>query len=43
MTLVFAGKYDEDRADECEEEEDNYYLSAWGIGCEDGPNDTNRK
>jgi hypothetical protein len=42
----FAGKFDKERNDECQDEGEegkNYYNSAWAIGCEDGPNDTNRK
>jgi hypothetical protein len=32
----FAGKYDKDRADECQNEEDDEYNEAWNHSCEDG-------
>lgn len=31
----FAGKYDEDRADECTEKGDDLYNSSWPHGCDD--------
>jgi len=31
----FAGKYNKDRADECQYGEKNHYNFAWDIGCED--------
>ncbi|MGH9990396.1 MAG: hypothetical protein ACREAS_08170, partial [Nitrososphaera sp.] len=39
----FAGKFDRDRNDECQEEdEDNYYNFGWAVGCEDGHHNTTR-
>jgi hypothetical protein len=38
----FAGKFDKDRNDECQEEEDNYYNFGWAVGCEDGHHNTTR-
>lgn len=41
----FAGKFDKDRNDECQnegEEGENYYTFAWAIGCEDGDHNTTR-
>jgi hypothetical protein len=38
-----AGKFDKDRNDECQEEdEDNYYNFGWAVGCEDGHHNTTR-
>ena len=33
---LWFGKYDKDRADECQNEEDDEYNEAWNHSCEDG-------
>ena len=39
----FARKFDKDRNDECQEEdEDNYYNFGWAVGCEDGHHNSGR-